>query len=321
MTADSPPLQNPMESETLQCMEVWGGNQTASRQVRLSGLEAWVWARPYGGSAGGDVHYVSSCGTGRIVRILVADVSGHGEEVSETSAALRNLMRRHVNTLEQNRFVRSLNKEFRKLVDRGQFATAIAATFFAPTADIELTNAGHPRPLVRRASEGIWRYIEGTPTPPKVVANLPLGIIKESKYVSSQIHLDPGDMLMLYSDAVTEAQNPSGDMLDEEGLLQLLARITSSKPSQILPELLKKLEAWRGAPSDDDETIMILVADGGEPDSSFGERLRAGGRLAGGILQAVKTGGPFPWPDLTPANLGGAIIPSLSRRWAKRKKN
>src|SRR6187402_1776010 len=69
----------------MQCMEVWGGNQAFDSSLALPGLDAWVYSRPYGQSAiGGDVYYVSSCATGRIMRLLLADVSGHGAVVSET---------------------------------------------------------------------------------------------------------------------------------------------------------------------------------------------------------------------------------------------
>src|SRR5687768_18611008 len=57
-----------------------GGNQPADSGVVMAGLDAWVYCRPYhGAAAGGDVYYVSSCATGRITRLLVADVSGHGD--------------------------------------------------------------------------------------------------------------------------------------------------------------------------------------------------------------------------------------------------
>jgi sigma-B regulation protein RsbU (phosphoserine phosphatase) len=57
-------------------MEVWGGNAAIDNGVIMPGLDAWVYARPYQQqAAGGDIHYVSSCATGRIIRLLVADVS------------------------------------------------------------------------------------------------------------------------------------------------------------------------------------------------------------------------------------------------------
>src|SRR5438477_8597012 len=118
----------------MQCMEVWGGNQPTNSGVVMAGLDAWVYSKPYeNASSGGDVYYVSSCATGRITRLLVADVSGHGASVAQTAAGLRGLMRRHVNQIDQTRFVRSMNEQFQALSAAGSFATAVVTTFFAPT--------------------------------------------------------------------------------------------------------------------------------------------------------------------------------------------
>src|SRR5262245_16992854 len=96
---------------TMQCMEVWGGNHAVDQGVIMPGLDVWVFAQPHeGGEFGGDVHYVSSCGTGRISRLVVADVSGHGAKVADVARGLRTLMRKFVNYLDQTRFVEALNK-------------------------------------------------------------------------------------------------------------------------------------------------------------------------------------------------------------------
>src|SRR4051794_16098285 len=110
----------------MHCMEVWGGNQTADRGVVMAGLDAWVFSKPFGGAdGGGDVYYVSSCATGRITRLLVADVSGHGAAVCDVAGQLRGLMRKHVNQIDPARFVQSMNTQFAALAKAGCFATAV----------------------------------------------------------------------------------------------------------------------------------------------------------------------------------------------------
>ena len=95
----------------MQCMEVWGGSQITTRSVEMGGLDAWVYSKPHGqAQRGGDVYYASSCATGRISRLLLADVAGHGDSVASTAADLRTLMRRFVNRLDQAEFVRLLNE-------------------------------------------------------------------------------------------------------------------------------------------------------------------------------------------------------------------
>jgi hypothetical protein len=88
-------------------MEVWGGSQLIARGVAFGGLDAWVYSKSHGNAQhGGVVYDASICATGRIARLLLADVAGHGLSVASTAADLRTLMRRFVNRLDQTEFVR-----------------------------------------------------------------------------------------------------------------------------------------------------------------------------------------------------------------------
>src|SRR5687768_8056732 len=90
------PAKDTAGAQLMQCMEVWGGSDIVEKTVAMPGLDAWVYCKPYRDAVGGgDVYYVSSCATGRITRLLVADVSGHGDAVRETAIALRGMMRRY----------------------------------------------------------------------------------------------------------------------------------------------------------------------------------------------------------------------------------
>jgi len=128
--------------------------------VAFGGLDTWIYSKPYAEAhSGGDVYYASSCATGRISRLLLADVAGHGHEVAATAADLRTLMRRFVNRLDQTEFVRLLNQQFGALSRQGVFATAIVTTFFEPSRRLTVCNAGHPRPLLYRAAERKWDFL------------------------------------------------------------------------------------------------------------------------------------------------------------------
>ena len=82
------------DKHRMQCMEVWGGNAATSRNSRMPGLDIWVYSQPHEQSnVGGDIHYVSSCATGRITRLLLADVSGHGAGVAEVDAVVLEVVR------------------------------------------------------------------------------------------------------------------------------------------------------------------------------------------------------------------------------------
>src|SRR5688500_10867459 len=122
------------EPQVMQCMEVWGGNQAVDSGVVMAGLDAWVYCKPYrDAEGGGDVYYVSSCATGRINRLLVADVSGHGADVAQTAVQLRSLMRRHVNQIDQTRFIGTMYAQFAALAKCGGVVTSIVTMSFAHT--------------------------------------------------------------------------------------------------------------------------------------------------------------------------------------------
>src|ERR1700759_399231 len=163
----------------MQCMEVWGGSQIASSGVELAGLDVWIYSKAFDqAQRGGEGYYVSSCASGRISRLLLADVAGHGKSVASTAADLRALMRRFVNRLDHKEFVRLLNEQFTSLSRQGTFLTAVVTTFFAPRRP-SLCNAGHPRPLLFRAIDGRWSLLSHEDNPEKIgPLNIPLGIFQ-----------------------------------------------------------------------------------------------------------------------------------------------
>ena len=123
-------METARDPERMQCMEVWGGNVRVEKHFQMPGLEAWISCQPEGrAAAGGDVYYLSSCASGRITRLLLADVSGHGELAARTAEGLRDLMRQNINVVSQRRFVAAMNRQFSAASDDSDFATAIVSFF------------------------------------------------------------------------------------------------------------------------------------------------------------------------------------------------
>lgn len=297
----------------MQCNEVWGGNEAIDTAVAMEGLDAWVYSRPYKGeAAGGDVHYVSSCATGRIARLLVADVSGHGMQVAEVASALRRLMRRFMNYVDQGRLVEGLNVEFSKLAEVGTFATALVATYWVPTDDLIITNAGHPRPMLYRASSGGWSPLEGGSTRAAGVANIPLGIT-ESTYEHLIAHLDPGDLVLLYTDSLLEARTAAGGLLGEGGLLDALGTLDATRPERLIPDLLSSIGQEAGGGFQDDVTALLVRPTARKPKGSLSTTLKAVALNLRAVGEVFK-GQPFPWPELSHENIGGAMLDRLNRR-------
>jgi hypothetical protein len=271
--------------EEIQCLEVWGGTEPVDRTVTVPGIDAWIFCEPYNGvQSGGDIHYVSSCFTGRVARFAIADVAGHGEHASALAQTLRGLMRKHINFLDQTGLARVLNQEFAALNQSGRFATALLISYFAPTDHLVVCNAGHPRPLWYRAQTAQWNWLDfQSPETTEAPNNLPLGIIDPTEYVQFSVKLAPGDLVLLYTDWLVETASPSGELLGDEGLLRILREIrTGDGESHVEPRafgerLLERMTEYRGGVRfDDDRTIMLLHHNGsGVPNRPIRGAIRA----------------------------------------------
>jgi sigma-B regulation protein RsbU (phosphoserine phosphatase) len=330
---------------TMSCMEVWGGNQPADRGVVMPGLTAFVYSRPVGGEAGGDVHYVSSCATGRITRMLVADVAGHGAQVAQSADHLRNLMRRYINYLDQSSFVRALNEKFGTLEREGRFATAISLTYWAPTRVMTLCNAGHPRPLFYDSRAGDWGALDaecaplagalaaygapdgvahGASAPPAAPAallqptNLPLGVAHSIEYEQFYRRLDRHDLLLLYTDSAIEARSPAGDELGEAGLLDLVRSLDPTRPERLVGGVINGLrQHTRSDEPADDLTLLLLGHNDVRPRSGPRALLEASGRVAREVAASIGRK-PIPWPDWRLETFGGIVSKRLNERWGGR---
>jgi phosphoserine phosphatase RsbU/P len=245
----------------MQCMEIWGGNQATARAVSTPGLDIWVYSRPHlEATAGGDVHYVSLCGGGMTTRIILADVSGHGVSVAELAKSLRTLMRKNINRKDQTQLAQALNREFAELAKLGQFATAIVATYLTKGDKLTVCNAGHPRPLWRKAASGEWSFLAHEASPVDGLADLPLGIVEETAYSQIALPLDRGDLILFYTDALTEAASATGHQLGEAGLLDLVRRLDPSDPAMLPSAIIAALDEYRGGKAADDDVTFILLS-------------------------------------------------------------
>jgi serine phosphatase RsbU (regulator of sigma subunit) len=267
----------------MQCMEIWGGIEAAKDRVSTPGLDAWVFAKPHRSAEGGDIHYLSMCGAGAISRVLLADVSGHGAEVAEVAKNLRRLLRKHMNTFDSSRLAQALNEQFKELAEYGTFATALLATYFAPTDQLLICNAGHPRPLWYSNEHSQWQSLAEQLSEGRGMSNLPLGVVDGTDYRQFIVALAPGDWLVLYSDALIEARDGRGRQLGEQGLLELASTVELDSPEEAGLRLLEAVGAFRGNhPPDDDLTLLVLYHNAGDPPPQpLSKKLRSMAKMIG----------------------------------------
>jgi phosphoserine phosphatase RsbU/P len=267
-------------TKLMHCMEVWGGNQRTDSGVIMPGLDAWIYSEPWQNeTAGGDVHYLSSCASGQVVRMLVADVAGHGEAVAKTASDLRVMMRRYVNDHDQIRFVRSLNREFTAASVDGIFATAVAMTFDSPTNNLLICNAGHPPPLWYQSSKKMWTYLI-----PREAgsANVPWGIVDSVDYEQFAVRLKVNDLVLCYTDSLIEARDGSGELIGPTGLLDIMRKLDNPDPASLVPRILLAIDSHgNGSVNRDDVTCLLIRPNGLRPKVPYFDKLFAVPRVLG----------------------------------------
>jgi len=250
----------PTDVRQMACLEIRGGNRLAVCGTELPGLNAWVSCRPLEpATRGGDLYYLSVCSRGSISRVIIADVEGHGETVSAVAERLRIALREHVDDWDQSALVRRLNDGFLKGRVEGQYATAVLLSQYAGTGELLFTNAGHPLPLWYRAASRQWTLLEDTTPYSKILADLPLGMIPGTDYRQTAVQLEPDDLILLYTDGVSESQNERREQLGIDRLLAIAAGLPKTTAAAAGESLLAALAEFRGAaPSTDDETVVVL---------------------------------------------------------------
>ncbi len=155
------------------------------------------------------------------------DVSGHGVASALMTGRLASLFtwtsrRSNIAFRDDGRDVDSpervmdrLNTFMLSQIACDVYFTAVLAYVDTVTGVITFCQAGHPHPLVRRAAGGIERAGDGGP---------PVGLLPDVRFECRTVVLQPGDLFLAYSDGLTECADTWGDMLDEDGLMDLLAR-------------------------------------------------------------------------------------------------
>jgi serine phosphatase RsbU (regulator of sigma subunit) len=191
---------------------------------------------------------------------VLADVSGHGEVVSAAADDLRHVLRLHIDDSDQSRLVQEINDSFLNDEHRIRYATALLLSFVSCSGELFFTNAGHLPPLHYRAAQAEWRFLHEATEGSGQIADLPLGLMAGMPYHQTGLQLDPGDLLVLYTDGINEAQNESAQQLGLDGLLSTVQGLPAHSVAAAGGELLARVAEFRGsALPQDDVTVVVLM--------------------------------------------------------------
>lgn len=206
----------------LACGEVSGGHRFARSTVDLPGLRGVLYSRPCAGAQGGDIHYLSVCGSGMLSRLCLADVAGHGDAVAAVGAQTYAQLRRSVNTLDDRRVLRALDRRLARQ-DVRAMTTAVLATYYPPSRRLTIGYAGHPEAWLYTKATGGWQAVAPEPAPARTgLFGLPLGTGLNPSFTRRRLTVTPGDRLLLLTDGVLEATSPEGVEFGRDGLARVL---------------------------------------------------------------------------------------------------
>ncbi|MBY0588938.1 serine/threonine-protein phosphatase [bacterium] len=202
--------------------------------------------------------------------------------MAEMALSLRQLMRNNINKKNQSQLLRQLNQQFGEIAHLRRFATAVIGTYLADRCQLKLCNAGHPRPLWYKADQAVWNVIPSDSGDSRLT-NLPLGIDDSAAYPQAVLELGPGDIVLLYTDALTEATDSEGKMLGEQGLLNLAQSLSTSHPERLALEIVEKLGDYAsGREAEDDMTFLVIYHNARGPKRiSVGEKLQVLSKVFG----------------------------------------
>ena len=205
--------------------------------------------------AGGDFYDVFPVGRqeGREERwgVLIADAAGHGPSAAVVIAMLATLLRSYPEKLTRpGALLEYLNEHLCASSVRRSFVTAFFALVDKSGESMSFACAGHPMPLLKEA-DGSVSSLTGD-------ASLPLGVRQATRYNDTGALLEPGQTVLLYTDGLSEARAPDGEMLTDEGLHELLAQSNGSA-QEILAGLVHQLRSYEaGSHPDDDQTMLVI---------------------------------------------------------------
>ncbi len=199
---------------------------------------------------GGDYYDFLPYSDGR-VGLVVGDVSGKGSP----AALLMSSLQARVQMLRESNpdpasAVTLLNRNLAERCPAGKFITFFYALLEPATGKLTYSNAGHNYPLLLRANGSVEKLAGG---------GMVLGLFPTAHYELRETKLDPGDMLAMYSDGVTEACSPLNEEFGEEGLASFLWTRKSESCGELVSGLVDYLRNWHGSSIFNDDFTIVLV--------------------------------------------------------------
>ena len=193
--------------------------------------------------------------------IAIGDVAGKGISAALLMATIQAAMRMELRAsadiaasmnglrFSTARMVSELNQQLYATTSPEKYATFFFAIYDQATGVITYTNAGHLQPVLIRDGAPIRLDVNGT-----IVGAFPF-----SKYEESELELRSGDLLVCYTDGISEPENEYGEMFGEERLIELVAKNAARDDAGIIDSVMEAVRQWTGVPELSDDMTLLLA--------------------------------------------------------------
>lgn len=186
-----------------------------------------------------------------LLGIALADISGKGISAALMMAGLQALMRSNAPTHEKSlqQLFLIVNRLMCSSAARGKYATFFYSVYDSDHQTLDYVNAGHLPPMVFCKDGSILRLRTGGPV---------VGMLPNAAFNKDQAKLRSGDVLLIYSDGVSEAMNSRDEEFGEERLIELVQPLLQKPATEIVQVVLAGIEEFvAGAPQNDDITLVV----------------------------------------------------------------
>ena len=214
-----------------------------------NGLEFGAVCIPARGISG-DYYDVMQFPDGRLV-FAIADISGKGISAAILMANVQALLRTLSETgIPPAEVCKRLNHHLHQVTDESKYATFFYAEWKAAERRLSYVNAGHYAPVLLGSLSG-RQLDEG---------GFPLGLFPCSEFQTGEVSLQPGDLLALYSDGLTEAASNNGEEFGERRLQTEIEKRSGESLAEIQAGVLEEVRKWAGDELEDDMTLLMVRA-------------------------------------------------------------
>ncbi len=187
--------------------------------------------------------------------LAIGDVAGKGISAALLMASIQSIVRTQLaavngsGSISVAALVAQLNRQLYAATAPEKYATFFFGIYDEASRVLTYTNAGHVQPLLLRS--GVIELLE--------VTGSVIGAFPATRYEEQTVRLEPGDLLVAYTDGITEPENAYGEEFGAQRLAEIVKRNQTCEPQEIVTRIMEAVRQWSSADELPDDRTVVLV--------------------------------------------------------------